>query len=475
MTHTNGIYIKLNCLLLLFGTVLYAPSLDAFVSKRPPAEKRTFVSEAVDEKIQQVKAFIKDPELAWMFENCYPNTLDTTVDYEEIDGKPDTFIITGDIDAMWLRDSTCQVWPYMPLIEEDVKLRTMIQGLINRQAKCVLLDPYANAFYKDSSRVSEWNEDRPRMKPGVHERKWEIDSLCYVVRLADEYYQITKDTSIFNEDWDKAMRLIVKTFKTEQRKDGATPYRFIRSTSRMTDAPVYEGTGRPIRPVGMICSMFRPSDDATVLPFLIPSNLFAVQSLRQLAAIYTTVLDDPVFGRECTALANEVESAVMQWGTDEHLTFGRIYAYEADGFGNFLFMDDANVPSLMSLSYLGIHKPEDGIYQRTRKYLVSEFNPWYFEGKAAEGYGSPHTGKENIWPMGIILRALTSNDKDEIAHCLHMLKATHAGTGFMHESFNKDNPADFSRSWFAWANTLFGELVITVYENYPDLLKQNDI
>lgn len=457
------------------GAVMTARAAAPYPSKRPAAEKRTFVSEGIDQKISEVKAVIQDAEFAWLFENCYPNTLDTTVDYEVIDGKPDTFIITGDIDAMWLRDSTCQVWPYMPLIEEDAKLCKMIEGLINRQAKCVLLDPYANAFYKDLSRVSEWNTDRPKIKPGVHERKWEIDSLCYVVRLANEYYQITRDSSVFDKDWDKAMRLIVKTFRTEQRKDGTSPYRFIRSTSRMTDAPVYDGTGRPIRPVGMICSMFRPSDDATVLPFLIPSNLFAVQSLRQLAAIYHDVLDDRAFARECSEFADEVEKAIMEWGTAEHLTFGRIYAYEADGFGNFLFMDDANVPSLMSLSYLGIHDPEDAIYKRTREYLVSEFNPWYFRGKAAEGYGSPHTGKESIWPMGIILRALTSNDKEEIAHCLHMLKTTHAGTGFMHESFNKDNPADFSRSWFAWANTLFGELVIKVYQEYPELLKKDEI
>ncbi|MBN2130881.1 MAG: glycoside hydrolase family 125 protein [Sedimentisphaerales bacterium] len=446
-----------------------------YESKRPPADKRTFVSEAVDRQIEEIGAFIRDPELAWMFANCYPNTLDTTVDYEVIDGKPDTFIITGDIDAMWLRDSTCQVWPYMPLIDKDPKLCDMIKGLINRQVKCVLLDPYANAFYKDLTRVSEWNSDRPKIKPGVHERKWEIDSLCYVVRLANEYYRITGDTSVFDSQWDEAMRLIFKTFKTEQRKDGRTPYRFIRSTSRMTDAPVYEGTGRPICPVGMICSMFRPSDDATVLPFLIPSNLFAAQSLRQLAAIYKAELNDPAFADECTALADEVEQAIMEWGTAEHLTFGRIYAYEADGFGNRLFMDDANVPSLMSLSYLGIHKPEDAMYRRTREYLVSDANPWYFKGRAAEGYGSPHTGKESIWPMGIILRALTSNDKQEIAQCLHMLKATHAGTGFMHESFNKDNPENFSRSWFAWANTLFGELIVKVHRDYPDLLKNPEM
>lgn len=457
------------------GSALLAQSLDPFISKRPPAGKRTFVSEAVDKTIREVKAFIRDPELAWMFENCYPNTLDTTTDYELIDDKPDTFIITGDIDAMWLRDSTCQVWPYMPLIREDEKLRKMIEGLVRRQARCVLLDPYANAFYKDFSRISEWKEDRPKLQPGVHERKWEIDSLCYVVRLAHEYYRITGDTSGFDSEWDRAMRLIVATFKTEQRKDGASPYRFIRVTSRMTDAPVYEGTGRPARPVGMICSMFRPSDDATVLPYLIPSNLFAVQSLRQLSQIYKNVIKEPAFAKECHDLAEEVQGAVLKWGTAEHLDFGRIYAYEADGFGNRLFMDDANVPSLMSLAYLGIHKPADGLYQRTRKFLLSEYNPWYLKGKAAEGYGSPHTGKDSIWPMGIILRALTSRNKREIAQCLHMLKATHTGTGFMHESFHKDNPADFSRKWFAWANTLFGELIVSVYREHPDLLKQREI
>jgi meiotically up-regulated gene 157 (Mug157) protein len=443
-----------------------------FESRRPPVDKRTFVSPGIEKKISEIKAKIKDPELTWVFENCFPNTLDTTVDYEVIDGKPDTFVITGDIDAMWLRDSTCQVWPYMPLINEDQKLKDMIKGLVNRQTKCVLLDPYANAFYKDMKRVSEWNSDRPKIKPGVHERKWEIDSLCYVVRLANEYYRLTGDASIFDAQWDQAMRLIVATFKTEQRKDGTTPYRFIRETSRMTDAPVFEGTGQPVKPVGMICSMFRPSDDATILPFLIPSNLFAVQSLRQLAEIYTAVLKEPAFARECSEMADEVEKAVMEWGTAEHLDFGRIYAYEADGFGNRLFIDDANVPSLLSLTYLGYHKPEDEIYRRTRTYLMSDSNPWYLRGKAAEGAGSPHTGKESIWPMGIILRALTSHDEQEVFTCLHMLKATHAGTGFMHESFNKDNPENFSRKWFAWANTLFGELILKVDHEFPEILKK---
>jgi meiotically up-regulated gene 157 (Mug157) protein len=443
-----------------------------FISKRPPIDKRTFVSEEVEKTIREVKTVIADKELAWMFENCYPNTLDTTVDYEVIDGKPDTFIITGDIDAMWLRDSTAQVWPYMPLIKKDKKLKNLILGLVNRQVKCVLTDPYANAFYKDLSRKSKWVDDIPQPTPGVHERKWEIDSLCYVVRLSHSYYQLSGDATVFDEDWQKAMQLIVQTFRTEQRKDGTTPYRFVRRTHAMIDAPVF-GSGRPVKPTGMICSMFRPSDDATLYPYLIPSNIFAALSLRQLANIYTYVLKKPAFAMECSDFAQEVEDGIQKFAITEHLNFGKIYAYEVDGFGNRLFMDDANVPSLMSLAYLGAHRPTDALYQNTRAFLLSDYNPYYLKGKDAEGQASPHTGKDRIWPMGITLRAMTSVDKKEIMQCLKYLKNTHADTGFMHEAFQKDNPADFYRSWFAWANTLFGELIIKINNEHPDILSVN--
>lgn len=444
----------------------------AFESKRPPVEKRTFLSEEVEKTIRQVKALIADEELAWLFENCYPNTLDTTVDFELIGGKPDTFIITGDIDAMWLRDSTAQVWPYLPLINRDPKLKQLVAGLINRQAKCVLLDPYANAFYKDFTRVSEWIDDKPTPIPGVHERKWEVDSLCYVVRLAARYYELTGDTGVFDAGWDQAMRLIVQTFRTEQRKDGTTPYAFVRKTTNMIDAAPFNGKGRPIKPTGLICSAFRPSDDAADFPFLIPSNIFAALSLRQLAGIYQHVLKDAAFARECSEFAAEVEDAVKRYAISKHLDFGRIYAYEVDGFGNRLFMDDANVPSLMSLAYLDERLADDPIYQNTRKFLLSDANPYFLKGRAAEGQASPHTGKERIWPMGIILRAMTAREEAEVVHCLRMLKNTHAGTGFMHESFHKDDPADYTRSWFAWANTLFGELVIKVAGENPGLLRE---
>lgn len=444
-----------------------------FLSMRPPLEKRTFSSPAVESVLETVKRNIADEELAWMFENCYPNTLDTTVDYEFTAGKPDTFIITGDIDAMWLRDSTAQVWPYMSLIGKDPKLKDLIHGLINRQVQCVLLDPYANAFYKDKNRVSYWAEDQPAPIDGVHERKWEIDSLCYVIRLSYGYYMETKDSSFMDEDWDRAMRLIVSTLKTEQRKDGSSPYSFARRTTAMIDAPIFNGTGRPAKPNGLICSMFRPSDDATMYPYLIPSNIFAVQSLRQLANMYEVELDKAKFAEQCSSFADEVDYAIQAYGVIEHKQFGKIYAYEVDGFGNALFMDDANVPSLMSLAYLGVHSPDDELYRRTRSFLLSNSNPYFLRGAYAEGQASPHTGKEKIWPMGIILRAMTSTDKEEIKHCLQMLKHTHGGTGFMHEAFHKDDPTDYNRAWFAWANTLFGELVVKVFETYPEILKES--
>ena len=457
----------------VFANSILNSNDDFYICKRPVKNKRTFTSPAVEELILKLKKQISDPQLAWMFENCYPNTLDTTVDYEIIKNKPDTFIITGDIDAMWLRDSTAQVWPYLPLINKDDKLKKLVKGLINRQVKCILTDPYANAFYKDLNKVSKYNNDIPNPIPGVHERKWEIDSLCYTIRLANEYYSLTNDNSIFDKDWEKSIEIIIQTFKVEQRKNDKSPYIFIRNGNQMIDAPVFNGTGRPLKPVGLIASMFRPSDDATLFPFLIPSNIFAMISLRQISSIYKKEKIDFKLSQECESFANEIEEAINDYAIQEHLSFGKIYAYEIDGFGNKLFMDDANVPSLMSLAYLDKDFKENPIYSNTRKFLISESNPYFLKGKIAEGQASPHTGKDKIWPMGIILRAMTSDDDNEIKKCLKMLLATHNNTGFMHEAFHKDNQSDFNRSWFAWANTLFGELIIKIHNEKPYILKNN--
>lgn len=444
----------------------------SYVSNRPKLEDRKFISEAVESKIVEVKRNIADEELSWLFENCFPNTLDTTVTHKIINGKPDTFVITGDINAMWLRDSTAQVWPYLTLTREDKKLRELIAGVINRQTKCILIDPYANAFNYGPT-GSYWDKDLTDMKPELHERKWEIDSLCYSVRLAHGFWKTTGDVSVFDDDWKNAVKLIYKTFREQQRKTGTGPYKFGRVTSWQLDNPAGGGYGNPIKPVGLICSTFRPSDDATMFSFLVPSNFFAAAVLKYLSEIFIDVFNDNSFSTDCLLLASEIETALKKYSVSEHLDYGRIFPFEVDGFGNKLFMDDANVPSLLSLPYLNIIKAEDNIYQNTRKFLLSENNPYYFKGKAGEGIGGPHAGLGKIWPLSIIMRGLTSGDENEILKCIKSLKTTHAGTGFIHESFDKDDSSKFTRSWFAWANTLFGEFIINVHDKYPHLLKNN--
>jgi meiotically up-regulated gene 157 (Mug157) protein len=387
-----------------------------------------------------------------------------------IDGKPDTFVITGDIPAMWLRDSTAQVWPYLPLMKDDDQLKLMIAGLVNRQTKCVLIDPYANAF-NDGPGQSEWLSDETDMKPELHERKWEIDSLCYTVRLAYNYWKISGDISVFTDDWKKAATLILQTFKDQQRKENNGSYRFMRETKKQLDTLSNDGLGNPINPVGLIVSSFRPSDDASTFGFLIPSNIFAVVSLKQMAEISATVCRDKNFAAQCENLAEEVDAAIKKYAVKDHLHYGKIYAFEVDGFGNELYTDDANVPSLLALPYLGCVPQNDSVYANTRKFVWSKDNPYFFKGKAAEGIGGPHIGFDMIWPMSIILKAMTSNDDSEIKHCIKMLRDTDAGTGLMHESFHKDNPEKFTRSWFAWVNTLFGELILKIEkENKISLL-----
>ncbi len=444
-------------------------SRDNFKSNRPHLSERKFTSDAVESTIQKVKKDIADDELAWLFENCFPNTLDTTVNYKEVDGKPDTFVITGDIHAMWLRDSTAQVWPYLPLINEDEKLKKLIAGVINRQTKCILIDPYANAF-NDGPTGSEWEKDHTKMKPELHERKWEIDSLCYPIRLAYNYWKTSNDTSCFDENWINAMKLVYQTFVEQQRKNERGPYSFMRTTAWQTDTVAGSGYGNPIKPVGLICSVFRPSDDATTFLFLVPSNHFAVVSLRQLSEMFLSVVGDKDFAEQCSVLSDEVEKALNKFAVADHNEFGKVIPYEVDGFGNKLFMDDANIPSLLSLPYLGCMEQNDLIYRNTRRLILSESNPYFFKGKAGEGIGGPHAGINMIWHLGIIMRALTSSDEIEIASCLKMLKNTHAGTGFMHESFHKDDSSKFTRKWFAWANTLFGELILKIHKEKPHLL-----
>ena len=433
--------------------------------------ERHFTSPLVENMIEEFQKNVADKELGWLFHNCLPNTLDTTVFDESTTNRKLTYVITGDIDAMWLRDSSAQVWPYIQFLNKDARLKDLILGLINKQSECINIDPYANAFYNDPEKRGEWFSDHTDMKPGMHERKWEIDSLCYPIRLAYHYWKETDDTTPFDDTWVKAQELTLRTFKEQQRKDGLGPYKFERTTSRGSDTLQIDGYGYPVNPVGLIVSSFRPSDDASVFGFLIPSNLFAIVSLRQSAEILKKVKNNHTLAEQLEQLANEVEGAVNKYGIIEHPKHGKIYAFEVDGFGGQLLMDDANVPSLLALPYLGAVDINNDVYQRTRAFVLSADNPFFFKGKFGEGIGGPHIGHDMIWPMSIIMRAFTSTDDQEIRNCVKMLKNTHGGTGFMHESFHKDDPKNFTRHWFAWTNTLFGELMWKLYQEKPHLLK----
>jgi meiotically up-regulated gene 157 (Mug157) protein len=442
---------------------------------RPAQGARRFTSVAVEALIRRMSPNIGDPALSAIFANCFPNTLDTTVSPGSFEDKPDTYVVTGDIDAMWLRDSSAQLWPYLPLAKEDEPLRGLIEGAIRRQARMILLDPYANAFMRDATVAPlSWAvKDQTEHRPGVGERKWEVDSLCYPIGLAHGYWRATGDTRPFDAQWKEAAWTIVRTFRAQQRKTGPGPYSFERESAAPTETCALGGFGNPARPVGMIFSMFRPSDDACIFPLFVPANLFAVTSLRQLAKIAAEILYDAKLAAEADALATEVQQALDQYGKTQHPELGSIWAYEVDGYGNALMMDDANAPGLLSLAYLGCCASDDLLYRRTRAFALSDANPYFFRGKAAEGIGGPHAGMNLIWPMSILMRAFTSNDDREIRQCLRWLRDTTAGTGFMHESFDKDDPAKFTRPWFAWANTLFGELIVKLAAERPALLSSS--
>lgn len=442
-----------------------------YKSLRPELANRAFSSVAVEKKIAEMKQVIKDPKLSWMFENCFPNTLDTTVKYKLANGRPDTFVITGDIDAMWLRDSSAQVWPYLPLMKTDAALQQMVKGLLNRQFECINFDPYANAF-NDGPTGSYWESDMTEMKKELHERKWEIDSLCYPIRLSYYYWKETGDSAIFDATWEKAMSLVIRTFQEQQRKDALGPYSFMRETENQGDTLLNKGWGSPVNPVGLIFSAFRPSDDATMFGFLIPSNMFAVVSLKQLIEIIDATGKAKELKAPAVKLLKEVDKAIRKYGIITHPEFGSIYAFEVDGFGGRNLMDDANIPSLLSVPYLGYCGPDDPVYKNTRRFIWSKSNPYFFSGSAGEGIGGPHIGINFVWPMSIIMKGLTSTDRDEMHACLTQLVNTDGDTGFMHESFHKDDPKNFTRKWFAWVNTLFGEFVLKVNAVHPELLNE---
>ncbi|GIO39694.1 glycosyl hydrolase [Paenibacillus antibioticophila] len=397
------------------------------------------------------------PKLQKLFRNCFPNTLETTTKLLD-DGT--TFVFTGDIPAMWLRDSVEQVIHYVPFAKEDKELQRIIGGLIARQMFYINIDPYTNAFNETANDKHYRATDHCDLSPWMWERKYELDSLCFPVKLAYSFWRATGLDSVFDEASYQALNRVLQVIKTEQRHMEQSPYFFVRQTIQETETLQNDGKGMPVNYTGMTWSGFRPSDDACLFGYNIPSNMFAVVILGYIREIALEVFKDERMAERAEKLRKEIDYGIRTYGIVDHPKFGKIYAYETDGFGNYCLMDDAGTPGLLSIPYIGYVSAEDPIYQNTRRFALSFDNPFYFEGKFAKGIGSPHTPGGYVWHMALSMQALTSTDDQEIKELIDTLIATDADTGYMHEGFHPDNPADFSREWFAWSNSLFASLIV---------------
>ncbi|MGL5635152.1 MAG: glycoside hydrolase family 125 protein [Sarcina sp.] len=398
---------------------------------------------------------IDDPKLKETFYRCFIDTMETTVMMPE---ENDTFIITGDIPAMWLRDSTSQVEHYLPFVNEYIDLREIFTGLIKRQLNCIKIDPYANAFNKTAN-GQKWDNDITKDSPWVWERKYEIDSLCYPVRLIYKYWRKTGDNSIFTNEVLETFNTIINLWEVEQNHFKESEYSFIRLNCSETDTLCNNGLGNPVEYTGMTWSGFRPSDDACKYGYLVPANMFASVVLSYISEIALEIYQDTLLHEKAMTLKNDIDTAIEDYAIIEHPEYGKIYAYEVDGLGNYNLMDDANVPSLLSIPYIGYREIDDEIYQNTRKFILSKNNPHYYEGKVASGIGSPHTPPEYIWHIALSMQGLTTNDQIEIDKMIETLNNTDADTHYMHEGFHCDDASKFTRDWFAWSNSLFADFI----------------
>ena len=451
---------------------------------RPAVDKRTFVSEEIEKYIKEVTSKIKDVDIANIFTNCYPNTLDTTVDYNE--SNKDTFIITGDIKAMWLRDSSFQVYPYLKHCNKDKHLNNMILGLFNRQIKCILLDPYANAFNKAPKR-SPWANDQTyklvngskvrAMNDNLWERKFELDSLMSPFFIMCKYYEITKDASFLTPDFYKALDSTFNVVEKEKRgtddedKDKGPEYTFQRSGLEPFDSQ-HQGRGNPCKTCGLVKCNFRNSDDATVFSYNIPENAMISSTFLSLADMLNKATTDKKdIVNKLLKIGNEIKENIYKHGVITDYTVDEQYfAFEVDGFGNSLFMDEPGYPSLISLPFLGFCKANDVIFLNTKKRILSDKNPYYIVGKSGSGVASSHSYRKYVWPLFTLMQGITSINKEEIKTCLDLLVTSAKSTGFMHESFHIDNPSQFTRSWFSWANSFFGVFIDSILEKCPELI-----
>lgn len=467
-----------------WAKVAHAPASRGKLSlpyQRPPKHCRTFTSPAVEAKLESIKNKIKDEDIARLWENAFPNTLDTTIKYHQPGPNPLTFIVTGDIDAEWLRDSQHQLRPYLKVLKSLPQnemgldpLNDLLLGAIAQQARYVSRAPHCNAFQappESGLKATSSNEGDavwPYTSPYFSfECKYELDSLASFLGLSNDYYEATKDDSFVTHEWRTAVarliqfleRTTVGTYDAETGEPLKEPYLFRRWTNVGSETHWNQGVGNPVRYTGMARSWFRPSDDACIYQFFVPANAQMSVELARLAAYYHSETGD-----KAKALSKQISDAIWKHAVINHAEFGKVFAYEVDGFGSALFMDDANLPSLLSLPDMGFLSPSDSTYQRTRKMVTSQQgNPYYIKGKHFEGIGGPHVGIRAAWPMSRIVAMRTTSDLTEIREHLKAVVTSTKGLGLIHESVNVDTNA-YSRPWFAWANSEFAKAILDLDE-----------
>ena len=379
------------------------------------------------------------PSLSAKLDTLYATAYDETIGRHVLaqrDGT--TYVSTGDIPAEWLRDASAIVRPYIGLARHDRDVAASLRGVVERQAKYILIDPYANAYSPDYK---------------VVERKFEVDSLLYPIWFASDYYRQTGDTSMFTPTVRRAFERVLHVLHDEQHHDTRSHY---------TNPQLARGgRGSAVRYTGMIWTGFRPSDDPVRYHYNIPVNMFAVVVLRDLSSVANKVWHDQHMAADAWGLSVGIQRGIEQNGTLNLAPFGRIYAYEVDGLGHANVMDDANVPSLLSIPYFGYLPKTNSLYLATRRFVLSDRNPYFFRGKYAEGVGSPHTPHGFVWPLALCIQALTATDPAEIDRVLGYITVADVGDHRLHESFDANWPESYTRDDFAWPNALYAELVLT--------------
>ncbi len=402
------------------------------------------------------KAFCDHPKLVDMYKKNF--VLFTDKYLVKLPDDSYYALVASAISAMWGRDSSTSVTHLIPFASDDPKLAEIIKGISATQMKNIRIDPYSNSIKKIPDASAGWH-DKYYACPWTWERKYELDNISYPFRMAYLYYKSTGDDSIFNWDFKRTLMVYLEHLRREQHHTERSVYRFERENCPKTDTISNGGFGAPVAYTGMVWSGFRPSDDACKYGYLIPSNMLASVVLGYMAEISETVYKDVPLTAFILEIKQQIDSGIEKYGIVEHEKYGKIYAYEVDGYGNSNIMDDATIPSLLSIPYIGYVQADNPIYLNTRRFILSKDNPFWFEGKVANGVGSEHVPTNNAWFMSVVMQAMTSTDISEIESVFDTLELVDNGTGYMRESFNVDDPTQYTWEDFCWASALFCELM----------------